>query len=68
MRPELFRADLLLTVILFDHELDAEISFHFGPFSNSRCRLDDLADANMLDMRNAFKAFPDYAVLGLSRP
>ena len=65
MLPELFRADLLLTGILFDSELDAEISFHSGPFSNSRCRLDDLADANRLDMRNAFKAFPDYAVLGL---
>jgi len=65
--PELFRADLLLTGILFENELDADISFHSGPFSDSRCRLDDLADANRLDMRNAFKAFPDYAIVGLGR-
>jgi hypothetical protein len=64
--PELFRADLLLTGVVFENELDADISFHSGPFSNSRCRLDDLADANRLDMGHAFKALPDYAVLGLS--
>jgi hypothetical protein len=63
--PRLFRADLLLTGILFENELDADISFYSGPFSNSRCRLDDFADANRLDMRNAFKEFPEYGVLGI---
>jgi hypothetical protein len=63
--PRLFRADLLLTGILFENELDADISFFSGPFSNSRCRLDDFADANRLDMRNAFKEFPEYGVLGI---
>jgi len=62
--PRLFRADLLLTGILFEDELDADISFYSGPFSNSRCRLDDFADANRLDMRNAFKEFPEYGALG----
>jgi len=65
--PRLFRADLLLTGILFEHELDADISFYSGPFSNSRCRLDDLADANKMDMRNAFKEFSDYGILGLGK-
>jgi hypothetical protein len=63
--PRLFRADLLLTGILFENELDTDISFYSGPFSNSRCRLDDFADANRLDMRNAFKEFPEYGALGL---
>jgi hypothetical protein len=38
----LFRADLLLTGVLFERQLDAWISFHNGPFHNLRCRLDDL--------------------------
>jgi hypothetical protein len=63
--PQLFRADLLLTGIVFERELDADISFHSGPFRNSHCRLDDRADLEKLDMRNSFKEFPDYAVVGL---
>ena len=62
--PRLFRADLLLTGVLFERQLDARISFHNGPFRNSRCRLDDLADSNRMAMRNAFKDRPAFGVLG----
>jgi hypothetical protein len=65
--PQLFRADLLLTGVLFENSLDAEISFYSGPFRNSRCRLDDLGDANRLDMRNVFKHVPEYGIVGLGR-
>jgi hypothetical protein len=62
--PHLFRADLLLTGVLFERQLDARISFHNGPFHNSRCRLDDLADSNRVAMRNAFKDRPAFGVFG----
>jgi len=58
----LFRADLLLTGVLFARQLDARISF--GPFHNSRCRLDDLADSNRVAMRNAFQDRPAFGVFG----
>jgi hypothetical protein len=61
--PRLFRADLLLTGVLFERELDARISFHTGPFLNSRCRLDDLADSNRIGMRKAFQDRPASGVL-----
>src|SRR5262245_28369360 len=35
----LFRADLLLTGVLFAGELDATITFHTAPLIDSRCRL-----------------------------
>jgi len=62
--PHLFRADLLLTGVLFERQLDARISFHNGPFHNSRCRLDDLADSNRVAMRNAFQDRPAFGVFG----
>ena len=62
--PHLFRADLLLTGVLFERQLDARISFHNGPFHNSRCRLDDLADSNRVAMRNAFQDRPAFGVCG----
>jgi hypothetical protein len=62
--PRLFRADLLLTGVLFDRQLDARISFHNGPFHNSRCRLDDLADSNRVAMRNAFQDRSAFGVFG----
>ena len=63
--PRLFGADLLLTGVLFERQLDARISFHTGPFRNSRCRLDDLADSNSMAMSNAFKDRPGFGALGL---
>jgi TM2 domain-containing membrane protein YozV len=62
--PLLFRADLLLTGVLFERQLDAWISFHTGPFRNARCRLDDLADNNRMDMRNAFRRLPAFGDMG----
>jgi hypothetical protein len=61
--PRLFRADLLLTGVVFERQLDARISFYTGPFHNSRCRLDDLADSNRMAMRNAFQDHPAFGVL-----
>jgi hypothetical protein len=62
--PRLFRADLLLTGVLFERQLDARISFHNGPFHNSRCRLDDFADSIRMAMRNAFQDRPAFGVFG----
>jgi hypothetical protein len=45
----------MLSGVLFERQLDAQISFHTGPFHNSRCRLDDLADSNNTGMRDAFQ-------------
>ena len=39
--PELRRADLLLTGIVFDRVLDATIEYRQGPFENAGCRLKD---------------------------
>jgi hypothetical protein len=62
--PGLFRADLLLTGVLFERQLDPGFSFHNGPFHNSRCRLDDLADSNRVAMRNAFRERLAFGVFG----
>jgi hypothetical protein len=61
--PRLLRADLMLTGILFERQIDAQISFHTGPFYNSRCRLDDLTDSKLMEMRNAFRDRPAFGVL-----
>lgn len=42
--PSLFRADLLLTGVLFTGELDATIRLHTGPYIRPMCRLADLKD------------------------
>jgi hypothetical protein len=42
--PELRRADLLLTGVLFDHELDALIEYRQSPFRNASCSLKNVAD------------------------
>ena len=49
--PRLFRADLVLTGVLFDHRLDADISFRVGPGEASRCRLQDANDAERMQLR-----------------
>jgi hypothetical protein len=49
--PRLFRADLVLTGVLFDHRLDADISFRVGPGEASRCRLQDADDAERMHLR-----------------
>jgi len=54
----LFRADLFLTGVLFEGDLDATITFHAGPLIDSRCRLKDLHDSRHLKIRNAFDDRP----------
>ena len=61
--PRLFRADLMLTGVLFERQIDAQISYHTGPFHNPGCRLEDLADSNRMKMRNAFQDRPAFGVL-----
>jgi len=61
----LFRADLLLTGVLFQGKLDATITFQTGPLIDSRCRLKDLHDSRQLKIRNAFDDRPS---LGNMRP
>jgi hypothetical protein len=46
--PELRRANLALTGLLFDGEVDAVIAYRQGPFQQPNCRLDDLADDTRL--------------------
>jgi len=52
--PRLFRADLVLTGVLFERRLDADISFRVGPLGGSRCRLQDAKDAESMQMGNAW--------------
>jgi hypothetical protein len=52
--PRLFRANLLLTTLMFERQLDARIFLSRRAFPNSRCGLDDLADSNRITMRTAF--------------
>jgi hypothetical protein len=42
------RADLALTGVLFDRELDVTIQYRQGPFQQTGCRLEDLADDRRL--------------------
>jgi hypothetical protein len=53
----------MLTGVLFERQLDAQISLHTGPFQNSRCRLDDLAESHNIAMRDAFQDRPAFGVL-----
>jgi len=53
--PRIFRADLLLTGVLFDRRLDGDIVFRAGPGIGARCRLQDLDDANRIRLRNVFE-------------
>ena len=60
--PRIFRADLMLTGVLFERQIDAQISFHTGPFHNPGCRLEDLADSHSMKIRNAFQDRPAFGV------
>ena len=46
--PELRRANLALTGMLFDGDLDVMIAYRQGPLQHARCRLDDFADDRRL--------------------
>jgi hypothetical protein len=60
----LLRVNLMFTGVLFERQLDAEISFRSGPFGASRCRLEDLDDSRAMRMPEAFRDRPDYGRLG----
>jgi hypothetical protein len=55
----LFRADLLLTAVLFKEQLDAQITYHTGPFVGSLCRIEDARDMDKIDIKRAFEHRPD---------
>jgi hypothetical protein len=63
--PRLFRADLLLTGILFDRTLDVKIAYHTGPIIDSRCRLRDAEDMVRLKMKDAFADHPELQPLNM---
>ena len=48
--PRLLRANLIQSVVLFERELDADISFVFGPGRNVNCRHADIDDYKKLDL------------------
>ena len=48
----LFRADVLLTGVLFSGKLDADIALRTGPFIDPICRLHDLADLWMFKVQD----------------
>jgi len=51
--PKLFRANLVLTGLLFDKKLDAVVSYFTGPFHNAACRLEDARDMQRLNVTAA---------------
>ena len=45
---DVFRADGILTGLIFENELDVTTKFRYGVFTNNKCRLKDLADFKLL--------------------
>jgi hypothetical protein len=64
----LFRANLLLTGVLFERTLDAAISYRTGPIVGSRCRLQDKADMTAIKMKDVFVSTPQFAPREVSIP
>src|SRR5262249_45285422 len=66
--PRLFRANLLLTGVLFEGALDATISYRTGPGRGARCRLRDGDDMKAIDIKDVFEKHPEFIpTAGLSR-
>jgi hypothetical protein len=63
----LFRANLLLTGVVFERQLDIELSFFNGPFDYSECRLKDLAEVKRMEIWNAFVDRPEFGIMGWRR-
>jgi hypothetical protein len=53
--------------MVFERRLDIEFSFYTGPFDNSGCRLQDLADFKRMEMWNAFADRPEFGIMGWRR-
>jgi hypothetical protein len=47
------RANLMLTALHFDRSVDVRLRFRFGPFTNTRCRLQDMAEISSLGLTAA---------------
>ena len=47
----MIRANLAMTAVIFDGTLDARIALHYGPFTNTFCRLRDLSDLRALGVQ-----------------
>jgi hypothetical protein len=60
-KVRLLRANLLLTGVLFKEQLDAQITYHTGPFTDSRCRLKDARDMEKIEISGAFEHRPELA-------
>jgi hypothetical protein len=56
----LFRADLVLTGLIFDEAVDLCFSYFTGPFANSTCRLRDRREFERLDIANAFREHSEF--------
>jgi len=54
----LVRANLLQIGVAFSGAIDIRLTFRSGPGDAARCRLDDLADARRLEIRDAARAVP----------
>jgi hypothetical protein len=54
--PHLFRADFAQLGVSFEHELDARLTFRYGPLLAGQCRMDDLADMNRFNIGSAPRA------------
>lgn len=54
----LVRANLLQIGVAFSGAVDVRLAFRSGPGAAARCRLDDLADARRLGIRDAARAVP----------
>jgi hypothetical protein len=56
----LFRADLVLTGLIFEQAVDLRFSYFTGPFANSTCRLRDRSEFERLDIANAFRGHREF--------
>jgi hypothetical protein len=50
--PVLFRANMMQLGVMFSGELDAKLTFRFGPILASNCRFHDIDDMERLDIRH----------------
>lgn len=51
--PELFRANLVETGVLFSGQIEVSLRYFTGPFHNASCRLQDVKDMKQLRIENS---------------
>ena len=52
---KIVRANLIHTAVIFEKKVDLRLKYKFGPFGNTECRYQDLADMRGLKIDEAFK-------------